>query len=148
MPASTGFDKDKIKRRLITQTEYLDDHWIFTGGSITTDGHRRITIKGRRFSVPKLSLYIHKDFNLGSSMQANHIEHCPHKNCWNPEHIYVGTHEENMTDQSTKREHVNLKKNVCKHGHPEDGSYYSFSRHKSFRYCKTCAKIKDSKRRR
>jgi hypothetical protein len=52
-----------------------------------------------QYLVHRLSAYIFFDFDIRSEvLQVNHTRNCPNKNCWNPEHIYVGTQKQNMSD--------------------------------------------------
>ena len=85
-----------------------------------------------------------------SPLHALHKKSCPNRHCWNPEHLYAGTYEDNVNDKIELGHTGGSKRktwsDVCKNGHdiskPEN---YYFS--KGHRSCKIC-KLTDSKRRR
>ena len=122
-PKVWGKNKERIlnKKLLVKyldrKTQYIDGHWLYTGGSKTVDGYRRITIDYKPIGVHRLSAYIFLGLDISNSnSQANHKPECQYKECWNPEHIYIGTHEQNLQDYFKQGSH-NSKKEFCKRGH-------------------------------
>lgn len=93
---------DKIKadliERLKRKTIYNDSGcWLYTGA--LTEGYGTIKILKRVYLVHRISASLYHNLNLDdSSIQANHTVNCVNKNCWNPEHLYVGTQWENGQD--------------------------------------------------
>ena len=71
---------------------------------------------------------------------------CPNKNCWNPEHIYIGTYYENSQDISTLRNGRGRYSGVthCVNGHEftEENTYI---RPNGNRSCRICLKDRDKK---
>lgn len=117
-PALGGLQKTLLLNRLQRKTVYKDGCWLYTGGSKTQDGYRRIAIDRRIYGVHRLSLYIFKDLDLANTkLQANHRIECPNKECWNPEHLYAGTHEQNLADAKLLKQSHNSKKTHCLNGH-------------------------------
>lgn len=125
--------KELIIKRLNRHTTIVDGHWLFTGHR-TRAGYGRIKIKRCKFSTIRLSLvaYLQIDY-YDWSWQANHIDNCKYRNCWNPEHLYKGTHSENIKDTVRLKTHKETRKTHCPHGHPLDRI-----RGNGKRYCGTC----------
>lgn len=49
--------------------------------------------------VHRVSAHIHHGLDLKAKrVQACHTDECPNKNCWNPEHVYVGNASKNKSD--------------------------------------------------
>ena len=70
-------------------------------GFHTKDGYVRVYYHGINVFVHRLSAHLFHGLGLTTkqdSRQANHIRECPNPDCWNPEHIYVGTQSENRID--------------------------------------------------
>jgi hypothetical protein len=105
-----------------------NDHWIFQG-SLSTNGYGQIYYLGKVRRVHRVSAHLFLDFY--EEYQVNHK--CEFKTCWNPEHIYVGTAQENTQDI------VRPFKIHCKYGHTltDDNIYLSKTGAKN---CKICAK--------
>lgn len=65
---------------------------------------------------------------------------CDNTSCINPEHLFLGTHKQNMEDKARKKRHNNQKKTSCKRGHeftPENTLVCRGSR-----YCRTCKRAR------
>lgn len=100
-----------------SSTKYHGDCWIYNGGSVAKDGHTRVIIDGKVIGVHRLSAYIYLGLDLNDSkQQANHKPICVSKKCWNPNHIYIGNHEQNIQDYLDDG-HYNSMKTHCKNGH-------------------------------
>lgn len=133
-------DKDWILKQLEKKTVQINGCWLYTGGSKTTDGYRRIKIEGKYIGIHRLSAYIFLKLDLSNNEQlANHKPICSSKVCWNPEHLYVGTHLQNIKDYLAAG-HYNSKKTHCKRGHKLILSLSSGKR-----YCNECAAMRTAK---
>ena len=67
-------------------------------------GHIRIgsDVDGTRKTVRvhRLAAHLWKGFDLNSKLQVLH--HCDNRKCFNPDHLFIGTHSDNMADCSRK----------------------------------------------
>ena len=95
--------KEEIKNRLNEKTiiNEITGCWLHQGAK-NNAGHVQIEIFRKSYYIHRLSAYIYLDYDLNlygiDNLQVNHKLECPNKNCWNPEHIYIGTQQENVQD--------------------------------------------------
>ncbi len=130
-------DRDKLLRYLEKHTIHVNDCWLYNGGSKDKSGYRKIKVDGRLIGIHRLSAHIFLRLNLNDNkQQANHKHECTSKVCWNPEHLYVGTHEQNIKDYLDDG-HYNSKKVYCKAGH-----LLTKSTTTGKRQCRICKNIK------
>ena len=117
--------------------------WLYQGKPHNDLGHCKINYNGKRFYIHRISAHIHWNFDLDSIMLICHKEICSHPSCWNPEHLYEGSHFDNTRDSIVKGTFKNVIADAerleinCKYGHPLDGL-----RENGKRYCKTCNRIR------
>jgi hypothetical protein len=86
--------------------------------------------------VHRLSAWIFKGMPLNSEMNVNHQKHCPNKNCWAPNHIYIGTNKQNRQDCADSQTY-------CVNGHeftPENTRIYYRDNGSVNRICKECSR--------
>lgn len=87
--------------RVLKKRTIIDEKtgcWIYIGGNHTS-GHCRIVYKYKRYYVHRLSAFLYLGLDLDDlTKQANHKVTCLNPNCWNPEHLYIGTQAENIRD--------------------------------------------------
>lgn len=129
----TEVNKAVLISRLQKQTIYKDNCWLFIG-SKAPRGYRCIQIENRRYLVHRLSAAIFLNLDLNSALQANHKLECVNKNCWNPDHLYVGTQADNMNDL---RKLISKEIRFCKRGH-----IIASVGAKNKRYCRECRNIR------
>lgn len=71
---------------------------------------------------------------------------CDNPSCVNPDHLFLGSHKDNMIDCAIKGRNVQQKKTHCPYGHEytESNTGYSCGR----RRCLTCHRERETIRRR
>ena len=82
--------------------------WLYIGGN---DGrYGTIRFNGKKTKVHRVSAHLFHGLDLNSrTLRALHKPICPNKNCWNPEHIYVGTDKDNVQDTIKSSKWTNRK---------------------------------------
>ena len=87
-----------LKERLLAKTTILDNGcWEFTGGHDSW-GYGAIYHEGRQLGAHKASWIAHKG-EVGNS----HVLHtCDNRSCINPDHLYLGSHQDNMKDRDLR----------------------------------------------
>jgi hypothetical protein len=97
------FITPKIIDTIKARTRKDGSCWLYVSSVNKTTGYADITIKGRIIGVHRISAFISHGLDLNDSSEfALHKEECKHLNCWNPDHLYIGTHADNMRDVGNK----------------------------------------------
>lgn len=87
--------------------------WIWTG-HFMTEGYGETFFRGQKWRTHRLAYMLWKgEFDL--KLDICHT--CDNKACCNPDHLWVGTHRQNMIDHVVKGRHYELKKTHCIRGH-------------------------------
>ena len=84
---------------------------------LNNKGYASLRIEGKIYLVHRLSLYIFKDFDLKGELLALHKKECKFTDCWNPDHLYAGTHKNNTQDIIEVGNCAGMDNTHCKHGH-------------------------------
>lgn len=102
--------------------------------------------------VHRASAHIHLGLDLDdATVQVNHKTNCPNRNCWNPEHLYVGTQQQNALDQQVTgkgptglwgRALYQSFKTHCPHGHEYTPENTKIQKGTNKRQCRECDKIR------
>lgn len=122
-----------------------DGHWLWIGEK-HPDGYGSFydTNTKLQHRVTRLILTVVGKLNLTSSLFALHKPTCNIKNCFNPEHLYVGNTSNNTRDQVITGVHNNARKTHCSRGH-EFTKENTYKAARGTRDCKTCQKINSAK---
>jgi len=108
-------DKEELKEALFRHRKIVNGHWLWTGCR-SYDEHGRIAIDGRVYYVSRLSAYIYLGLDIDNLQQkALHKNSCDIPYCFNPDHLYVGTQQDNCIDRATMGRYE--KREFCKRGH-------------------------------
>lgn len=87
-----------LKCRLLGNIENKDDCMLWKG-KIGIDGYGQIMINKKRQRVHRISYETFKG-NIPQGLYMCHT--CDTPSCINPDHLFPGTHEENMQDMANK----------------------------------------------
>lgn len=130
-----GLTKEEILERLNKYKKILSNGcWEWTAKK--DYGYGRIKINKKSYRVIRLICAIYHGLDISNKDQlALHKLPCSNESCWNPDHLYVGSHKDNQADRSRTITH-------CKHGHELtiSNTYKHWNkRTKSYmRACKIC----------
>lgn len=110
--------------------------WLWTGG-VSSNGYGHFRWEGRDVSVHRASAHLYLGLDIKDrELQACHK--CDKKTCWNPDHLYVGTAQDNTWD------HIDAggrRKSVCNHGH-EMTPANTLTRWNGKRECRECCNLR------
>lgn len=104
--------------------------WVYTGFSVNSDGHARISFNGKKIYLHRLAFCLENNLDyFDKSFQANHKPECYNPACFNPNHLYRGLHIDNMEDRTNRITH-------CPKGHE-----FNEENPKHNKGCRICYKI-------
>lgn len=104
-------DREDVIQRLLAK-RLIDPEtqcWIWTG--FTHKGYGRMRVDGPSYRVHRIAAMLWLEFNLDSKLSVCHS--CDNPSCFNPEHLWIGTQQENMQDMVIKQRASKLKGSEC-----------------------------------
>lgn len=148
------FDDSEVRQHLLSvlssrsRIDGATGCWLWNGH---TRGRNRfkyglVDVCGKRYGAHRLSYILHKGpIPEGGDFRGMCICHtCDNPLCVNPDHLFLGTHQENMTDKTVKGR-TERSKTHCRHGHErnEENTY----RYKGgSAQCRVCAMLRQRAR--
>jgi HNH endonuclease len=112
--------------------------WLWDG-AVTNDGYGQVRINNRNFRVHRLA-WEQANGLIPEGLSVLHK--CDVPSCCNPDHLFLGTQLDNVTDMRTKRRFkggsfLNALKTHCPNGHQytEENTYL----YNGMRSCKACS---------
>lgn len=109
--------------------------WNWTGCR-NNRGYGKMHYRGKNQYVHRLSASFYLRYDLKSKLQVLH--RCDNPACFNPKHLFIGTHADNMRDCVKKGRHDGPKPwEKCKLGHPMNGPNLRITA-KGKRVCVAC----------
>jgi hypothetical protein len=92
---------EAVKAMLLSRREIdANGCWNWTKYCDDKMGYGQVTIEQNSFAVHRLSAAIFFAFDLASPLLICH--HCDNPRCFNPDHLFVGTHADNSGDMVRK----------------------------------------------
>jgi hypothetical protein len=129
-------------KKLISLRVIMGDCWRHRG-HIRSDGRGEIKINHKQQKVHRLSAMIFLNYDINSKLPICHKNECRFKDCWNPDHLYVGTNSSNQRDSVIKGTQKEIRKTHCPKGHlyNEENTYITST---GSRQCNTCRRISNN----
>lgn len=119
--------------RLMARVNKTETCWNWTAAK-NRKGYGQIRIKGRLWIAHRLSYTLAKS----EIPEGFHVLHsCDNPSCVNPDHLSIGTNQDNVDDKMAKRRHWVFRKTHCKSGH-ELTEENTRIRKDGARCCRTC----------
>lgn len=89
-------DIKSINTWLINHRKITENGCWEWSGPVNKSGYGLIIIDHKRIRVHRVACALYKDFNINSDFIICH--HCDNPPCFNPEHLFIGTHKDNILD--------------------------------------------------
>jgi hypothetical protein len=128
-------------KRLWTRTEVNLRGCMFWTGSTNSDGYGKISFQGKPVLLHRW-IYEQRHGAIPKGILICH--RCDTPQCWNVEHLFAGTSQDNLRDCAMKGRHTNGSKKNCRRGHeytPENTLITDAGKGRKRRACKRCAVI-------
>lgn len=143
------------EQRFWAKVNKTEGCWLWTA-SRTHEGYGMFSIQGRRHYAQRVAWML----TYGLIPEGMLVLHrCDNPPCCRPDHLFLGTHADNMADMATKGRHaakgrsdatwlgrLNLSKTRCKRGHPFDEANTVW-RPNGSRLCRACDRIRGVQKR-
>lgn len=119
--------------RFWSKVQRGDGCWLWTS-SLNQRGYGTFFPNGRSHKAHRLA------WEFSNGPVANGLlvcHHCDNPRCVRPDHLFVGSHLENVQDMVRKNRHAGQRKTHCKRGHELSGSNLR-PRKDGTRFCYIC----------
>ena len=120
---------------VLSKIKKTESCWLWTG--VTDHGYGRISMQRKTLAAHRIA-FEHFKGPIPDGLFVLHK--CDNPPCCNPDHLFLGTHKDNMADCVAKGRHWSANLATCKNGHPrtpENVVRWKYS-NRSGSYCKIC----------
>lgn len=122
--------------RFWSKVNRTDTCWLWTAGK-NNHGYGTFKLNDK----PRKAHRIAYELSVGPIPHGlNVLHHCDNPPCVNPNHLFIGTQEDNVRDMTFKSRHYQQKKTHCPQGH-EYSSDNTYITPDSTRACRECKRI-------
>ena len=121
--------------------------WLWIGATRGRIGQRygKLEVNGKTYGAHRFSYMLWKGDLVSTNVRNICVCHkCDTPLCVNPDHLFLGTHMDNMIDKSRKGR-TNAKITQCKRGHDFDSKNTWISKSGS-RHCRKCHALRQADR--
>ena len=145
---------DALLRRFWSKVQPTEGCWLWTGAR-STEGYGYIGVGPRRNHKDVLAHRLMWELTYGPIPNGLWVLHrCDTPSCVRPDHLFLGTHQDNMDDMKRKgRTHVGggaawqRAKTHCPRGHTYTGTNLYRRPGTRYRLCMECARVNQRRRR-
>lgn len=90
--------KEKLEHNRIINSNTGCWHWML---HVANTGYGQIycAIDGKLYSTHRIAMFVYGDFKFTSDKLTLICHKCPIRNCFNPDHLYIGDHHTNALDR-------------------------------------------------
>jgi hypothetical protein len=111
--------------------------WVWTAARCS-DGYGNFYFGGRVVPAHRAALALFRGVDAGDRLVCHR---CDNPRCVNPDHLFVGTHQDNADDKMRKGRHTWANKTHCVRGHPLSGDNLRIARNSGARVCRECMRM-------
>jgi hypothetical protein len=116
--------------------------WLYQGCSVDKNNkHCKVSFGRTKIFVHRISAHLFLGLDLWDTKQlALHKQTCRNPNCWNPDHLYIGSHQDNTLDSVAIGSHHSAAtgKTHCSKGHEWIPENIAINGNSGKKYCKIC----------
>jgi len=123
--------------RFFNYVDFGSSCWEWTS-SIDSKGYGRLTVNYKSIRAHRLSMLLH-GYEIKNKCV---LHHCDNRRCVNPEHLYLGTAQDNADDRVNRGRWKRELKKVCINGHPLSGNNVYIRPSNGDRSCRICSRIR------